>query len=206
MYAPTGQERGVTVTTERGARRAVDVGFEEFYARQHDRVFRALALTLRDRALAAEATDEAMVRAYQRWPQVSGYTNPGGWAYRVGLNWARSWQRKLRREVADEAVDRAGPSREVRLADPELDAAVGALPVEQRAVLVLRLYLDWSVSEVASALDLAEGTVKSRLARALDRLRGQLGGGGRDDAGDAADVDADLEPVEDENADPEVGR
>jgi len=150
-------------------------------------VFRALALTLRDRALAAEATDEAMVRAYQRWPQVSGYANPGGWAYRVGLNWARSWQRKLRREVVEHDVDgheSAGVG--VRLPDPEVDAAVGALAVEQRAVLVLRLYLDWSVAEVAAALDLAEGTVKSRLARALDHLRDALGDGPR--------------------ADPEVGR
>ena len=59
--------------------------------------------------------------------------------------------------------------------EPELDAALAALPVEQRSVVVLRYLLDWSEFQTAEALDIAPGTVKSRLSRALDRLATQLG-------------------------------
>jgi DNA-directed RNA polymerase specialized sigma24 family protein len=73
--------------------------FESFYAASVDRVYRALAVTLGDAHLAREATDEAMARAFVRWGQVAGCDNSGGWVFRVGLNWATSWRRKVRREA-----------------------------------------------------------------------------------------------------------
>jgi RNA polymerase sigma-70 factor (ECF subfamily) len=60
------------------------------------------------------------------------------------------------------------------MADPAVAAAVALLPLDQRAVVVLRFYLDWSTEEVATALGIAEGTVKSRLHRALRRLETSL--------------------------------
>jgi RNA polymerase sigma-70 factor (ECF subfamily) len=126
-------------------------------------------MTLRDDELAADAAAEAMARAYQNWDQVGTYANPAGWVYRVGLNWATSWRRKLRREVprsdAPEPASPASPDVE-----PELDAALAELSVEHRSVVVLRYLLDWSEIQTAEALDIAPGTVKSRLSRALDRL------------------------------------
>ena len=80
--------------------------FEDFYRTNRTSIGRALALTLRDTALAAEAIDEAMARAYQRWPHVSQLENPGGWVYRVALNWSRSVLRRLTRSGAH--VGRAG--------------------------------------------------------------------------------------------------
>ena len=55
-------------------------------------------------------------------------------------------------------------------ADPSLERALAALPVEQRAVVVCRYLLDWSEFQTAEALQIAPGTVKSRLSRGLDRL------------------------------------
>jgi len=75
-----------------------DFSFEAFYRAHADRVYRALAITLGDPQLAREATDEAMTRAFARWSGVGSLQNPGGWVYRVGLNWATSWWRKRRRE------------------------------------------------------------------------------------------------------------
>jgi RNA polymerase sigma-70 factor (ECF subfamily) len=72
--------------------------FEEFYRAQADRVYRSLAVTLGSPHLAREATDEAMARACASWRRVAELDNPGGWVYRVGLNWATSWWRKVRRE------------------------------------------------------------------------------------------------------------
>lgn len=143
--------------------------FEEFYRNRRDQVYRGLALTLRDLDLAADATDEAMARAYQHWRSVKNYTNPEGWAYRVGLNWARSRMRKNKREVVGFRLDdRPGP--ETAPTDPGITEALAVLPVNQRAVVVLRFYYDWSTEQVAKSLGIPKGTVKSRLSRALVRL------------------------------------
>lgn len=60
---------------------------------------------------------------------------------------------------------------DVELVDEELRGAVVALPLDDRAVVVLRYFADLSVAETASALDVPEGTVKTRTRRALAHLR-----------------------------------
>ena len=146
--------------------------FEGFYRRERAPLYRALALTLADRALAAEAVDEAMVRAYQRWSSVSRYDNAAGWVYRVALNWAISSKRRRPPPLLEPAA--AG---EPQLPDQVLDQAIAHLPTEQRAVVVLRFSMDWSLEQIAVALGVPLGTVKSRLHRALSSLRQTLGDG-----------------------------
>ena len=147
--------------------------FDDFFRVHHDRVYRAIAMTIGDHDLAADATDEAMIRTYERWRRVRTYDNPPGWAYRVALNWARSKQRRHKfradREVPDIASVDDPPN------DPSLMAAVAQLPMEFRAVIVLRYFLDWSQEQIADALEIPVGTVKSRTTRALDRLRHMRG-------------------------------
>ncbi len=111
------------------------LSFEDFYVENHDRVARALALTLGNRSLAFDATDEAFARAWSRWASVSAHVNPAGWVCRVALNWATSWLRKLRREQPDVYVD--GPVPAVGR-DLDLDRAIAHLSVEHRSVVVLR--------------------------------------------------------------------
>jgi RNA polymerase sigma factor (sigma-70 family) len=145
------------------------IDFPDFFAEHRRTISTALAMTLRDDQLAADATAEAMARAFARWDDVGTYANPPGWVYRVGLNWATSWRRKLRRETTlSEPID--GAATTPADLEPELDAALADLPLDQRSVVVLRYLLDWSESQTAAALDIAPGTVKSRLSRALDRL------------------------------------
>ena len=60
--------------------------FEDFYAENCDSVTRALAITLGDDELAADAMNEAMTKAYQRWSKISHYDKPAAWVYRVGMN------------------------------------------------------------------------------------------------------------------------
>ncbi len=150
--------------------------FDEFYRSARDDVARALVFTLGSQQLGVEAADEAMTRAYQRWDQVRTYHNPEGWVYRVGLNWARSVWRKRRREVGE--VYAATPVNDI-VVDVDVEKALAGLDVQFRAVVVLRLYLDWSIDDTAAALGVRPGTVKSRMSRAIDRLADQLGGDGR---------------------------
>jgi RNA polymerase sigma factor (sigma-70 family) len=112
-----------------------------------------------------------MTRAWQRWDDVGGFRCPEGWVYRVALNWAISWRRKLRREDMDTAHQ---PTTFDPMPYPELSEAVDRLPVKLRAVVVGRYLLDWSVETVAEALDIPVGTVKSRTNRALERLARDL--------------------------------
>ncbi|MCU0261734.1 MAG: hypothetical protein MUE78_12000 [Ilumatobacteraceae bacterium] len=147
--------------------------FERFFRAEVGPVQRSLTLTLGDADLAAEATAEAMARAFARWPKVSGYDNPAAWVHRVGLNWATSRWRKRRREVlTDHEPDRSLDAAVT--ADPELTSALARLDIDQRAVVVLRYHLDWSEADTAAALGIAPGTVKSRLSRALTRLAEML--------------------------------
>lgn len=172
---------GLTVSAAEGAPStgaapldAVAVRFDDFYAAHRDELARALGLALRDSALGAEAADEALARACQRWGQVSGYANPQGWVFRVGLNWARSWLRRVRRERERRPLLAQPHATEDRARDVDLERALATLNDAHRAVIVARFYLDWSVAETAEALGIAAGTVKSRLSRGLEQLRDVL--------------------------------
>ena len=150
--------------------------FEEFYAQHRDAVAQTLALGFNDVELGYESADEAMARAFRSWSTVSEYDNPEGWVFRVGLNWGRSW---LRRRVtasikAPLFVERRVPTIEELAVDPDLQTAIAELMPKQRIVVALRFHHDYSIPQIAEALDVAEGTVKSRLNRAMKLLATRL--------------------------------
>jgi RNA polymerase sigma-70 factor, ECF subfamily len=146
----------------------VAVDFDTFFAQHHTEMVRALTLALGDVELGRDAAAEGFARALQRWSKVSTYANPSGWVYRVGLNWARSRRRRTRRERIGLDVD--GVALTAPPGDASLIAALRQLSLDHRTVVVGRYYLDWSEEQLAAALDIAPGTVKSRLSRALARL------------------------------------
>lgn len=146
--------------------------FDEFYRINRDELARALVLAVRDPDLGIEAADEAMTRAYQRWRAVRHYSNPMGWLYRVGVNWARTRMRRTRREFSFAEPLMSQPPFDGF--DPEIERALGEVSLEHRTVLVLRFYFDWELNRIAESLDVPLGTVKSRLSRALDALERRL--------------------------------
>ncbi|MFP3883758.1 MAG: RNA polymerase sigma factor, partial [Actinomycetota bacterium] len=91
--------------------------------------------------------------------------------YRVAHNWAIDQLRRKQRWQLGRPQEAVW---QPPVPDPEVFRAVSSLPYDQRAVVVLRLVKDWSVENVAEALDIPPGTVKSRLSRALNRLREEL--------------------------------
>lgn len=149
--------------------------FEGVYARHRHELVRALSITLQDDALAAEAVDEAFTRALHRWQLVGDFDNPQAWVYRTARNWATSrFRRRSRDQRYAHKVGRP-ESMSDAMPDPQLTNALATLPIDQRNVLVLRYYLDWSVQSIADALDVSPGTVKSRTSRALAELKRKLG-------------------------------
>jgi RNA polymerase sigma-70 factor (ECF subfamily) len=158
--------RSVAVTREQD--------FTAFYETWRSPIRRSLALALGDVGLADEAVDEALTRALTNWDEIRGYERPEGWLYRVGLNWARGVFRKRRYELLSDLQLHLHSSDDP-LPDPDLIEAVAVLSLKLRSVVVARYYLDLSTSEVAEALDIPAGTVKSRLSRALEKLAHELG-------------------------------
>lgn len=150
--------------------------FEDFYRSHAGPIGQALELTLGNRELAEDALNEAMARALQRWKRVAHFANPEGWVYRVAMNWALSWLRRRRRERDRPLASLSQTETNLGSRDPDLERAMGALSVEHRSVVVCRFFLDWTVKQTAESLDIAEGTVKSRLARALENIRTELEG------------------------------
>ncbi|MFQ5524311.1 MAG: RNA polymerase sigma factor [Acidimicrobiia bacterium] len=149
--------------------------FEVFYDLAWGSVFRPLAVTLGDPELAAEAVDEAMTRAFARWRFVQQMSNPEGWVYRVAYRWAIDRLRRHRTERRLLAKLARVPFEEATIrVEPGLGAALETLSVEQRSVVVLACAFDWSEREIALALGVRPGTVKSRLSRGLERLRREL--------------------------------
>jgi RNA polymerase sigma-70 factor (ECF subfamily) len=121
-----------------------------------------------------DATQEVELRALQRPPRGVA---PGAWACAVATNWAIDRHRRLsRRARAVPSPDVGEPAREserVELRDAVRRGLEG-LDAELRATVVLRFYADLAVSDIASAMGVPQGTVKSRLHRAVEELRAAL--------------------------------
>ena len=150
--------------------------FEAFYERHRPTVVRAVAFSLGNNDVAAEAVDEASARAYERWSQVTRMPNPAGWVFRVAVNCGRSAAREQRiphRSARPDVATAPEPK------DPAVQAALDRFDVDHRIVVVCRYLLDWSEAETAAVLKLRPGTVKSRLSRASAQLRTALDRGDR---------------------------
>jgi RNA polymerase sigma-70 factor (sigma-E family) len=146
--------------------------FTEFFVACAPSLRRTAYVVVGDWQLAEDLTQQALAKMYVAWRRVA----PSGrlaYARRIVVNECLSHLRKRRPETPYESVpDRAGEVAEEGALD--LEAVLGMLPPRQRAIVALRFLDDLAVSEVASLLGVAEGTVKSQTARAMDTLRQHL--------------------------------
>jgi RNA polymerase sigma-70 factor (ECF subfamily) len=151
--------------------------FDALFADHYGRLVRTLTLVAGDQEVAADAVQEAFVKAHLKWRKISRYDDPIGWVRRVAINQIRDAHR--RRERKNRALRRLA-AREATVTHPvepdEFGRLLAALPTQQRAATAL-FYVDGlSIAEIAAALDLAEGSVKSHLHDARQRLKPLLEG------------------------------
>jgi len=156
--------------------RSREAAFAAFYQKNIGTLSRTLTAALGDPQVAQDAAQEAMARACERWDKIETYENPAGWCYRVAINWATSrWRKRKREVISDQMPVSYGVEGPDFPAQDRMLEALRTLSLDQRTVIVLRLVEDWSINETAEALGIAPGTVQSRYARALGRLREELG-------------------------------
>jgi RNA polymerase sigma-70 factor (ECF subfamily) len=154
----------------RAARRG-DLTAQEALFRRHWRpMYRAAYLVVQDAAAAEDVAQEAFLAAIRSLDRFDLGRPLRPWLHRIAINRAIDLvrARQLRREVRAESPE-AGSIQDPALTD-RMIAALGALPVEQRAVIVMRYLLEYTPGEIARSLELPRGTVNSRLRRGLDRL------------------------------------
>jgi RNA polymerase sigma-70 factor (sigma-E family) len=154
-----------------------DAEYTEFVTSQRTPLVRmARLLTAGDEAYAEDLVQTTLTKIYVHWPKVRRAGNPVGYARTVLTNAFVDEQRRAhrRRETPHAPVDRLDERATVE-EDRDLGrtvlAALDTLPARQRAVVVLRHWLDLDVAETARALGCTSGTVKSQNAKALARLR-----------------------------------
>jgi len=169
----------LALRAQRGDARA----YEDLVRPHQEIAFRVAYVITRNRADAEDATQEALVKAWRAFGRFRADEPLRPWLLRIVANEARNGRRSagrrerlaLRAAAGLRLSGEAAPSPEdaVTTADERarLLAALDALPDEHRTTLACRYLLDLSEEETAAALDVARGTVKSRSARALDRLR-----------------------------------
>jgi RNA polymerase sigma-70 factor (ECF subfamily) len=164
------------------ARRGHAHAYEELVQRYTEIAFRTAWVVTGSAADAEEAAQDAFVKAHRALPRFRAGAPFRPWLLRIVGNEARNRRRSAGRRAARELLaatagpepaGRASPEAAAEAAEDRLALlrALGALPDEQRQVVTCRYLLQLGVDETAAALDVPAGTVKSRLARALERLR-----------------------------------
>ena len=156
--------------------------YEELVRRYEELAFRTAYLVCGDADDARDAAQEGFVRAYGALNRFRAGAEPRPWLLRIVANAARNRRRAAGRRAGlalrsaqDRPSDGAAPSPEVAVLAgeqrAELLAAVDRLSDDNRRIITLRWFADLSEREIAAVLDVPLGTVKSRLSRAMQRLR-----------------------------------
>jgi RNA polymerase sigma-70 factor (ECF subfamily) len=172
------KERELALRAQRGDEHA----FAELVRGQWEIAFRVAMLTTGDAAEAEDAAQEAVAKAWRALARFDPDRPFRPWLLRIVGNEARNRRRSVGRRLrlaslvaAATPSGDAAPSPESTIVVEDerrrLLAELDALPDGARAVLTCRYLLDLSEEETAAALRLRRGTVKSRTARALGRLR-----------------------------------
>ncbi len=187
VFAGPAAERGLVELCRRGDPEA----FARLVALHESMVFNLSARLLGDPEEARDLSQDVFLQVYRTLGRFEGRSSLKTWIYRIVMNQARNRQRFWRRRrrerscpiedmtMADHAraaaarPDADAPFERVARAESarRLQAALLALSFDHRAILLLREVEGLGCDEIADALKIPSGTVKSRLARARDALR-----------------------------------
>jgi RNA polymerase sigma-70 factor (ECF subfamily) len=142
--------------------------FDDFYRDEHRRVLGLCVLVTLDVEAAADVTQEAMLRAWERWEHLVD-RQPDAWVRTVALNLCRSRWRRLQRELRLTPRPTTIPVTP-QIRDHDLLDALRRLPRRQREAIVLFYWVDLSIDECAAQMGVSPGAVKQHLSRARHRL------------------------------------
>ena len=148
----------------------------QFLETDYRRLVAGFSLLADGQALAEEAVQEALVRAWARSQRGEGIDSLTAWVATVAANILRSGlrrrvvERRARRRLGARAQEAGEPSEASAVARVDVGRAIRALPPRQRQVVVLRYFADLDTAEIGRALRMREGAVRAALYRARTAL------------------------------------
>lgn len=160
-----------------------DDAFGEIVDRYKDSLVNYLTHLVRSRERAEEIAQDAFVRLYRNASKYRERERLGPYLFRIATNLVVTEARREKRWTLllprlNASTHQSTPSPDTNLLTDEIqrqvNAALDRLPIKYRAPLVLFEIEEWSYDEIAKAMDVAVGTVKSRISRARDLLRKHL--------------------------------
>jgi RNA polymerase sigma-70 factor (ECF subfamily) len=174
-----GNESELVDAARRGDRVALDAVLRSNY----DRLYALCRRMTGNDADALDATQEALIAIAKGLPRFDGRSSFNTWSYRVATNACLDELRRRQRRPTpanDDLPVGGAPAEGPGISDAvvdrlTLDTALGALPVEFRAAVVLRDVLGLDYAEIAAVLEIPAGTVRSRIARGRTQLAATLG-------------------------------
>ena len=153
--------------------------FIEMYSLHYRRLVRSAALLVRDVPTAEEVVQDAFVSMHDAWRRLRDTENALAYVRQVVVNRSRSVLRH--KMVVDKNLEKPPPDMPsaehgalVSLERAAVVAALQGLPPRQREALVLRYYADLSEAEIAAAMGISRGAVKSHTSRGMASLRAAL--------------------------------
>jgi RNA polymerase sigma-70 factor (ECF subfamily) len=164
-------------------RRGDRAAAEEFVDRCYERVFLFMRAVGHDRQISEDLTQETFLRAWYHIGQLRDGKALNGWLFRIAGNVSRLYWRR-HKDVAAGGLDGldmplGGPNGLEGASGQEesvrLRKAVAGLPHKLQQAVILHYMEQLTISEAADAAGVRQGTLKSRLNRALDALRKQMG-------------------------------
>ncbi len=148
-------------------------GDEESFAALCDvlktKLFRTAKGVLGNETLALDAVSEAVLRAFKGIKRLREPKYAETWFIRIVLNAAKDVKRRQKYELVMETVPESAYYD--NHGDMEFFALIESLQKELREIISLKYYSDYTLAEISEILKIPEGTVKSRLNRALNQLR-----------------------------------
>lgn len=183
--------------------------FEQIVNQYEKKIYNIAYKYVMNEADACDMTQEAFLRVWRGLPDFemnSGFTT---WVYRITANACIDFLRKEKRNRSVSLVflDDDGEQTETELPDlrsephtitekreqmEEIESALSELEAEYRTVLVMRVINGFTYAEIAEALSIKEGTVKSRISRARERMRRKLQSRGNFSTGQASNKQEEL--------------
>lgn len=178
--------------------------FSEFVGQYEKNVYNVALRVLKNAQDAEDAAQEVFLRVYRNIRKFEGKSSLSTWTYQITMNVCVDMTRKRKRHAESPLVQEIG-GEEVGVDIPDdsyqpeqiyerkevretVRGAIDSLPQDQREVIVLRELTGLSYAELSSVLNVTEGTVKSRLYRARERLANILRENGNKSARKTSDT------------------
>jgi RNA polymerase sigma-70 factor, ECF subfamily len=160
------------LTKVKKARRGNDKAFQDLVEAEKNKLYRMAYLYVKNENDAIDVVHETIYKAYISIKNLKEPDYFSTWLSKILINTALDFIKKNKKVIPFEEMERYESSEELHIADTlDLADAIERLEEKYKTVIILRYYKGLQVKEIAEMLDCPEGTVKTNLHRAINKLR-----------------------------------